>query len=566
MSGRETFGECLKKLMSILNLKGSIVARGINVDSSLVYKWLRNERVPAYNSPHIDLIADYLNKCILNSFQQKSIIRELEKLGCIVSESGLSSISAAIRTCLLESQGYTIEIYRNNRTDSRRNDPSHSGNSSGYLNPAPEGADAKDLLGGSVGPKDAGEPETQDFIHESDSFCNTEYIKSIKGTSAVYQAALSLLKSAPDKPDTNNDTILITANSDVTMLPNYDRVIVQWNKALKRILKNGWNIIFLICLNNNIENLIGIIKCMQLAPSISKYSVYYYRKEDRALPLTDLIIVPGAGAMHAFSLKSRDRIESAFLFQSKESIQLITELFSQYFSAAKPLFNLYPSQRSTELQSRLVEMEEVLGDRYVLKGDINTITMPIDLYEKYLRISNKPEHEVLLRSSFHRRRLAAFETQIKYFKYKDIWFKEAIERLIDEKKYSFDQYYILEDNIPEDSDIIRHLENVADMLEKYENCEIAIVSEKDFRHIPKLILMEKENYGMLIETINTDTLKKNKRDNYDSEINLLISEKEVMRLFHNYFISIWNSIGYNAGKKKQVIEWLRGKIKQLKTE
>ncbi|NLK35905.1 MAG: helix-turn-helix transcriptional regulator, partial [Gracilibacteraceae bacterium] len=74
MPFNETFGECLKKLLKIMNLKGSALAKGINVDPSLVYKWLRNERVPSYSSYHIDSITDFLMKCIINSFQHTKII------------------------------------------------------------------------------------------------------------------------------------------------------------------------------------------------------------------------------------------------------------------------------------------------------------------------------------------------------------------------------------------------------------------------------------------------------------------------------------------------------------
>ena len=62
MKINKTFGECLKELIEIFNLNGSILAKGINVDSSLVYKWLRNERVPSYNSTHIDSIANFFVK------------------------------------------------------------------------------------------------------------------------------------------------------------------------------------------------------------------------------------------------------------------------------------------------------------------------------------------------------------------------------------------------------------------------------------------------------------------------------------------------------------------------
>lgn len=71
MNNIRSFSDCLAELLKIYNLNGSKLAKGINVDSSLIYKWLRNERVPKYGTPYIDLITNYLVSNINNSFQKK---------------------------------------------------------------------------------------------------------------------------------------------------------------------------------------------------------------------------------------------------------------------------------------------------------------------------------------------------------------------------------------------------------------------------------------------------------------------------------------------------------------
>ena len=79
MEKYSTFGECLAAILNALDLKCSKLAREINVDPSLIYKWLRGERVPPYDTPYITLISDYVARKISNSYQRETIIDLLDK-------------------------------------------------------------------------------------------------------------------------------------------------------------------------------------------------------------------------------------------------------------------------------------------------------------------------------------------------------------------------------------------------------------------------------------------------------------------------------------------------------
>lgn len=559
MEINKTFGECLKKLMRIFNSKGSALARGINVDPSLVYKWLRNERVPSYNSSYISLIADYFEKCILNSFQQESITKALREFDSQISDRDPTSIMNAIRTCLLESQGYSIEICANQTIADKKKAFSKAKN-------IPKTLDMpSDIICDSNVEKHVANNYTSE-LSESDISGNppwdSDNVKIIEGHKEVLYSALSLLQSAPSKSDNNDDTILITLNNSINLPENYEEYNVQWKHALFKALNKGWTIIFLVRLNDDKKKIIRIIEDMQFALAIGKYRVYYYKENDGFLA-NELIVVPNRGTLYCFSSRLKNQVDSAFLFQSKQSAKLLSEHFYQFFSSAKPLFHKYPSQITAEFQRKLIGIEENLGDRYVFKGGISTITIPMNLYDKYLKMSKKTKQEASLRSACHKRRLEAFKNQIKYYKYKDIWFKESIEELVNEKKYSLDQYYILENNIPDNEDIVRHLENAVNMLERYENYEVAIVSKNNYENISEICWMVKENSGVFIETFNPYIRKKTKHDYYNSEINVSVSEKEVINAFQDYFMMIWNEISYQEKQKKEVINWLKSQINLL---
>lgn len=523
MTNEKAFGNCLSELLQIFSLKGSTLARGINVDSSLVYKWLRNERVPSYNSAYIDLITEFFVNNISNSFQKEMVVDTFKKWSLQEKNPENISIKDNIRTHLLEAQGYSIELLANkiNRNNNVKN------------------------------------------LSKDMPLPGFDVVKIISGHEEVLRFSLDTLEKIPKNPIDKDDTILITLNSDMDLFPSNKVFNERWKKILENVLQNGWKIVYLVKLNNNKKRTIKIIEDMQLALCTSRYYLYYYKDISNTCTENELIIVPNVGALYCFSSQLKDKVDSAFFFKSKESIKILSGHFFQFFSSAKPLLKSYNSKKAVQLNNLFIEAEEALGDKYVFKKDISTITLPIVLYEKYLKAANRTEEEISEYLFLHKRRLHAFKTQIKYYKFKDIFFKESIEKLILEKKYSFDPYYIYENNILRNEDIICHLKNIIYMLEKYNNYEIAIVNRKDYENITKLSWMVKENNSVFISPCTCNIKNKAIYESFKDETNLFISENDVVDAFSNYFFSLWNDIPNPDKEKKSVIKWIQSQIALL---
>ncbi|MEA4827042.1 MAG: XRE family transcriptional regulator [Clostridium sp.] len=549
MKTNKSFGECLSELLKIFNIKGSSLSRAINVDSSLIYKWLGNKRVPSYNSPYINLITSFFVNNINNSFQKEIIIETLRKWSS--KELDTINVEEEIRKHLLESQGYSIELLLN-KNNKRKFEVLPNTRDMTY----PNETSKLDLINKNI--------IIEDFDSRKKLFCGTDTVNIINGNKEVLYSALNILESIPKQPCDNNDTILITFNSNMDLLPTYKEFNIKWKNALYNVLKNGWKVIYLVNLNDNVKRTIKIIEDMQLALSTGRYYIYYYKRKSDIFSANELIIVPKICALYCFSSHLKNQIDSAFFFKSKKSIEILSGHFSQIFSSAKPLLNSYPSQQCIEFHSVFTESEERLGDRYVFKGDISTITFPLDLYKKYLSLSGKTKGEIAKRLSLHKRRISAFKSQIKYYKFKEIWFKESIEKLITEKQYSFDQYYILGNTIPNNEDIIYHLENVINLLNENKNYEIALVNKSHYENLSKIYWMVKENSNVFIEAFNTNIENKTVSYNYNSEINLLISEPDAVNAFVDYFLLIWDHIDPIDRDKNQIIKWLQNKIDSLK--
>ena len=548
-----TFGECLDAILNALDLKCSKLAKEINVDPSLIYKWLRGERVPSYDTSYIELISNYIASKINNSFQMEAIIDLLDKHGIETSETSNMNLQNKIRIWLQEAQGYSIKLLKKAKTRKKDNWDNVSSIASFLKNiDINKYTEKNNCTSNMAGP---------DSAMNGNLFCSHDNVQIIKGQREVIYSAIKLLEQAQKEPNSDGDKMLITLNSERGILFDDDDLRYKCIHALYEALSYGWNIILQIRLNNNTQRTIKIIEDLQALLSWGNITVYYNKIDDDNFILNELCIIPHTGALFCFSSKVGQPVDRAFWYHEKESIEMLTAYFFQQLTFAKPLFKSYPSENTMEFQRIFAEIEEVPGDKYVFKNGLSTVTIPLNLYEKYLKLGNRTREEVSYRKFLHRKRLESFEAQVKYYQFKDICFIESLERLVKVKKYSFDECYILENRIPDDDDIVCHLENLINMLRRYDNYEIAFVSKKDFSSMSNICWAVKGNLSVLIGTSNKRVPGD---DNFNTEMNFMANEKSFVNAFRDYFLKIWGCIPYENKNKRNSINLLQSLIKICK--
>jgi hypothetical protein len=520
-----SFGECLSVLLKVFNINGSKLAKGINIDQSLVYKWLRNERIPAFDSPYINLITNYLTD---NLNSNPYIENRITKILPFDEDASLKylNVKSEVRNMLYKAQSYSLEFKNDKLNILTGYNTYHYSDKPAYSRLKLEAIDK-----------------------------STDKVKIIIGIKAVFDNIIDLVAKASENRPINN-SILISLNSNMAYLHHYGSINIRWKNALVSAINNGWKVVFLVSLNDDTKRTIKIIEDMQIALNTNRLYVYYTNAEYDMSIGNELVIVPQVGALFCFSSHIRNQVDSAFLFQSTESIDALAGHFFQYFSSARPLYNTYPSQKFIEFQKLFANVEEQLGDRFVFKGGHSTITIPSSLYEKYIKHSIKKEHEASQRLNLHRKRIEAFKAQVKYYLFRDIWFKESIERLVFDKKYFFDENYILGNYIPVKEDILSHIKNIIFMLQEYKNYEVAIVSEKDYEDICKICWMVKGTSYVMIEAIDSNDCT--------AEINLAITEEKAVAAYREYYLNLWNSIPQINKNKVEIINWLNSLIQKNK--
>lgn len=548
-----TYSECLSGILSAMNMKSSKLSREINIDSSLIYKWLRNERVPSNESPYIELILDSIMKRLDNLVQRNAVVELLARYGVPLSSLTEESLKDSLRLFLQSSQNYSLIVQRKLKHSSKTSTiKTHTqtcisaiADTENEKLPALnkiEQRNAIQLLGKTKAQLTSGHDKVQ----------------IISGSSEILCAIINLLLTAMKKHN-SREPILLTCNSDLLLSPGAQELTCMLIQIMDELLHSGLEIILLVKVDDNGNRTVRIIENLHLL-SAGNLKVYYHKKSGESFFNKELCIVPKSGAICGFSTQSEGPPDSAFLFQSRQSIEIWSARYYQDLSAAIPLLKVYPPQDSYEFQKVFADIEEHPGNKYVFKEGLSTTTMPSALYEKYLKLTGITGQELSYRIHLHNRRLEAFHVQIRSYQYKDIYFIEAIEELIDKNKYSFDESYILRNIKPDNIDIICQLEYLVYLLQTYENYEIAFVSKNNYPHIANINWMVKHDGLVMIETFHQPI----KKDPSYQEKNFTISDKNIVKAFHNYFLVLWDELPEETKDKKRAIKMLRQLIKQCR--
>lgn len=545
MEKHSTFGECLTAILHALDLKCTKLAREINVDPSLIYRWLREERVPSFDTPYVELISNYLaGKITDHHFEE--VVELIGKRGMKAPDD----LSDTIRIWLQEAQAYSLKQQKKAKMNRDKGDGNTSIASFLKHIDAKKSARASDVK--------------SNFDHETamngDLHACNDNVQVIKGHKEVILSIIKLLKQAHRVPESSQDKILLTFNTEIIL---DEELHARCTRALYDALSYGWRIILQVKLNNNIHRTMKVIENMQILLSKGNFDVYYSMFDDPAPIFSEVCVIPHVGAMLCLCSKIGKQVDRAFWYHEKDSIDMLSTYFFQHLTLTKPLLKSYPSQETAEFQQAVAEAEAALGDRYIFKNGLSTITIPLDLYEKYIKQGKGTSQEVSYRKFLHRKRIESFETQVKHYEFKEICFIESLERLVKARKYSFDEYYILGDTVPDTEDIVCHLENAINMLKKYDNYEIAFVSKKAFNNLSNIFWLVKGNLSVLIETLNIGKkVFDNKRVN--AEKNFIITEKSIVNAFHDYFLKLWSDIPDENKSKRNAIQVLQHFIEVCK--
>ena len=542
MSLEVEFGKCLKVLLNAANISGSKLAKAINVDPSLISRWVNCKKVPSNGSPYIKMISDYISKSIVNSYQLNRINDILDSLTA-ESVKFDGDLACSIKSLLLEAQGYSLnkdmlkKLNRSNAAAGKTRLNNNSYDSSVHC---------------SVNKK------ISDVLFEASKLIplsSEDYVMA--GCENVLDCTNKLLNqalmSAPSK-----QPIMITINSKFSLLALFEEYHKEYRKKIIKLLKNGWTVISTIKFDDAMERSHRFLEDTVLFLKSGNYLPYLSNNIDHPSALSDMIIVPDIGALVFLCTKSVHQLDFTFFFKNSYAIDAFIGKFHQAIRYSYPVLNEYKARNWSELVKSMTIFEESPGNRYTFRDGISAFLISENIYEQSLKSSESKEYEIRNMLSCHKKQMYALDLNQNFYKYKDIFIRDSIEKAILNKKKQSCELSQPFDNTDEALLILEHLNTLRNIYKNSDNYEIALVDERSLKTYKSIFTAGmnfylKRNHS-IIHILNRKSKAMSSED--DTFKFVCLSEPTITYALEKAYLDIWDRIAPINKDRREVLAWL----------
>jgi transcriptional regulator with XRE-family HTH domain len=510
------FGENLTKVLVDKHWSVPDLARALNVERSLVYKWRRGERTPGLSSGYVARIAILLD---LSPPQQA----ELEA-------SQLKSLRAP------HAHHPTKQLLRGDVQGLLNLNPTFGSLASESLQPI----GAERMRGKARSP-------------------------AIHGRTEALLAALERIENAPapaNQSDREATTILITSlewgHENTSAVLEYSE---QWHSVARHAMARGWHICHLMRLDKDARRSLAMARTVLDLIGSGKYTALYFYANELILPACELALIPGNVAMLFYATQTFSSVDAATVVNDREQIAVLQQYFQRLAGKAKPLLETFAPQDWVALEQLRADAEEEYWPRVIVKDGLSRITEPI-------RWAN-PESQRAKRPGFtgdalnrvvnaQKRRLAAFEAHVGQHIYRDICPMRSVVRLVREGHYLHNDTES-QAGAPQ-KERVDQLVNVISLLRRFHNYEIALVDESQESDVPVLQGRFWEVIGGMRVFTNALVPDQHGGVNYGG---ILIAEPSIVGAFRHYFDTLWSNIAPRNKDKEFVIWWFERQLQAL---
>lgn len=509
-----TFGRCLKTLLSISNIRMSQLAKAINVDSSLVNRWVHEKRIPAV--PYLKNIAQYLTIYINNPLQMKIVDELIIQLG--VDISSYDNNEDIIYKILFRALSYS--------------------NSNKHL-PGSALADIKT----SINKRDETGP---DYSY-----------KLIYGNEAIYNTLMSLLELTTEKKNCKNKQIYLTyQNYPNDCFFSYGMLKRLKEKILESI-QNGWYITFLIRLDCGVGGVIKFIDFILPLIKTGKVKLFYFNLYESFTIRKELYIVSNLGALSCFPYDSNLDIECAFFLQNSSSIEVLTNYVNLLITNnSSDIIQYYDPHNSRVYYQMLSKINERSGNYYSYNNSFSRLLIPESLYIKFLNQTDLSVEDKELSLQYHKAQYRSFLKNLSKCIFKDIYFLSILDQLCEKKVLYLYTCCGTEKIFMENQDIIDYLEHVVYIIKHYDNYRIAVVQNEIDSFINNITFYIKERNIVFLEVSNFT--------HRESDVHLSINNPVIVKAFITYYDSLWQKISPLNKDKQDIIEIVEDYIRAIK--
>lgn len=522
-----SFGECLTMFLDRFGISGSKLARALNVDPSLVNKWMHNKRAVPHNSNYIEQIADYICKCAPSDIVEEAFSDIIVMFNMKISKFEKQMCYRVIVEALSSAQK-TVSFAEQNKYGSIPYDITRmSALKSSDSNPAIHlGLKARIAEGKLSG------------------ICTT-----IEGFDNIMDTALLLLGEALRKSPTENKPIMITSFTDMELSYRGREYRPDFFVLIKELLRKGRTMVRLYRLNDNLNRNMKISTEINCLLKYDKFMPHYFNSFNTSSKTGEMLIIPEIGALWGFSSTAGSALDRALLIRNNEAVSFLELWYSSLLINASSFVKKVSCCSIEDILKLDMEYGERYANKYCISYLPYILTIPYDIMMKYTLNEN---HKDKVRQ-YHKSNMEKFYNEINHFTFYCMCSKQALEHLIACGEYIYNDIRFM----VETQDVIAYLESLVYIMETYDNFQIIFLNNSQINSISDASICIRENDCVRINYGHRD----NNREMIHS---YYINESTIVDAFRSNFLDAWNNFSRVKKDKGIMVSWINSQIHMLK--
>ncbi|MGE5397459.1 MAG: helix-turn-helix domain-containing protein [Chitinophagales bacterium] len=530
------FGDKLAYLMRGFQISNSKLAKAINVDPSLISKWINNRRKPSPDSAYINQIAEYFARMNWIDMRHKNLIVEmgLDTKTFFENRDPLARIETL--TDWLREQ---FDLSPASNVSTLTSFTSSASSLTSLLNSLHNFSAQADSIPDVLLPIPSVKLESGDIS-------SYELFKGRSGKrQAVYRFLNLVLKSS--KPV----ELLLSSEENIRWLIEDQDFLFNWAALLKAVLDRGHRIKIVHKVNRDPSNITAVMNQWIPLHLTGRVESYYYPKyEETSLQKTMFVAPELAAVLSATSEKKSDN-DLTFFIEDPRVVDMAQENYLVFLSECRPLVNVYARGKMMKLHCEIIDLEKKPGSYYILKEIPSSVTIPFETYSGILgrtEFDGNTKQELL---DLHRRRIAQFNDNLRYYRHREYYPIEAIDELINEDGCIYPGIELLQEQpiLIQPTQLLEHLQNILGLLETCANYEVIFFNRRTVPVPSKMYLAFKEDSSVLMSSCN---------ETGENPIAIVTSEGNIIQAFEDYFESINQQVPPGHRNK----EWVCGQLKK----
>lgn len=542
------FQQKLRILTTLFKLSNSKLARGINVDASLVSRWKSGERKISPTSPHIPALATYFLR--LNAYQyQKAYLDRI--ISAHLSEEEQTDETRRIHVLadwLISDESPEVPG-QSEQANQLTSSAALIANMADLLS-VQNGAQVQTSAAPSVDKEESASAAAQNSGYET---CEPLIYRGRPGRRDSVLYFLKHILATEIRQD-----LLLLSEDDMGWLMENPDFTREWALLLKRVIEAGHKITIVHVVNRRAGEIMNVLNYwmpLHLAGQINSF--YYPRYIEREIRQT-MFIARNTMALVSTTTADFGNDEMTHIFTDEASVNSFTLVYDYFIKECKPLFSVYSRQQAENFYSKMLAFREKGSAAFNIRHTLNLMGLPADILAQVeSQIDVIADHEAL--ADWFRQHQEAFRQKLLQNWYVDIYPYSMLEQIMHSRQASLPRNEIFSTNniYLSTSATIVWLKNLIRLLRDYDNYQICFAPSTPGLESIKVNINYKENLAALFST----ELPEGR-----SPLTVMLSEANILHALSHYFHDFIQKIPSSLRQKDEVIDRLTNLVEYLEHE